>query len=61
VATIYDELGQALIDVLTLLEWIDVSLANSGEANVFHHPEKRTITIRNEKAKDLERIWKTQQ
>ena len=60
VATFYHELGHALIDVLALPEWIDVSVANCGEANVFYHPEKRSITICNGYAKDLERIWKTQ-
>ena len=60
VATFYHELGHALIDVLALREWIDVSMANCGEANAFYHTEKRSITICNECARDLERIWKTQ-
>lgn len=44
-----------------LPEWIDVSVANCGEANAFYDPENRSITICNEYAQDLERIWKTQE
>jgi hypothetical protein len=44
-----------------LPEWIDVAVADCGEANAFYDPNVRTITICTEYAEDLDRLWLTHQ
>lgn len=63
-----DPLAQMLAEEITALnasyglpEWIDVTVADCGEANAFYAPAARTITICAEYAEDLERLWLSNQ
>jgi Putative metallopeptidase len=40
-----------------LPDWIDVQVADCGQANAFYDPSNKTITICTEYAEDLDRLW----
>lgn len=63
-----DPLAEILAEEITALNaayglpvWIDVEVAECGEANAFYDPNAKTITICTEYAEDLDRLWLTNQ
>lgn len=61
VALMLKEEISALNAAYGLPEWIDVTVAECGEANAFYAPDAKTITICTEYAEDLDRLWLTNQ
>ncbi len=49
----------ALNAAYALPNWIDVMVADCGQANAFYDPGNKTITICTEYAEDLDRVWLT--